>query len=115
MDRTRRSRKRIREAKEKCRAGKQGLYPTKKRRFICLPCVYDSELNEEGGWTKCGYLQRFDASPSVVRDCVRRESVAQLSEREFIERYERPAFPVVITGVTKSWTGARKWTPQVES
>jgi histone arginine demethylase JMJD6 len=47
-----------------------------------------------------------------VKDNVRRESALRLSEREFIERYERPAIPVVICDLTRNWPGAGKWTPQ---
>jgi histone arginine demethylase JMJD6 len=86
----RRSRKRIRQAKEKARP----------------------ELKGDEGWTQCRYIQRFDASSSVVKDNVRRESALRLSEREFIERYERPAIPVVICDLTRNWPGAGKWTPQ---
>lgn len=35
----------------------------------------------------------------------------ELTLEQFVERYERPRIPVVITGLTDGWAAAQAWTP----
>ena len=35
-----------------------------------------------------------------------------LSAKQFVERFERPRLPVVITGLCDSWRGQENWTAQ---
>jgi hypothetical protein len=72
-----------------------------------------TELSGEQGlssWTGLGYAKSFDLNPDAIRDNVPRIHVQDVSEAEFVERYERVYKPVVITGVTNEWKASYKWT-----
>ncbi|RXG61569.1 Bifunctional arginine demethylase and lysyl-hydroxylase JMJD6 [Armadillidium vulgare] len=84
-----RTRKRVREAKKKARPE------------LCI---------EKGTWTHLDYKNRFDTSIDIVKDEVERIDVGQVSVEEFIEKFEKPYLPVVITGVTNNWKANYKWT-----
>ncbi|PNH12602.1 Bifunctional arginine demethylase and lysyl-hydroxylase JMJD6 [Tetrabaena socialis] len=38
--------------------------------------------------------------------------VCDLTPQQFVERYERPRIPVVITGLADEWPAGREWTPE---
>lgn len=59
------------------------------------------------------YKNRFDTSIDIVKDEVERIDVGQVSVEEFIEKFEKPYLPVVITGVTNNWKANYKWTLEV--
>ncbi|KJE94155.1 hypothetical protein CAOG_08826 [Capsaspora owczarzaki ATCC 30864] len=75
-----------------------------------------SELKQDGGWTKYGYAQpgvlSLAPEPTIAKDTIERVHVDSLSEAEFIERYERPGVPVVITGCADDWPATKNWTEE---
>jgi histone arginine demethylase JMJD6 len=73
------------------------------------------ELHDEGGhgWHSNNYHEIFDVNPDHVKDNVERISVHEVSQEEFVERYEKIYKPVVITGVIDNWKGKHKWTLSV--
>ncbi len=48
-----------------------------------------------------------------MKDNVPRISCLEVSKEEFIERFERPNFPTVITDCQNGWDAHRKWTIEV--
>ncbi|CAG8483560.1 7747_t:CDS:2, partial [Scutellospora calospora] len=59
-------------------------------------------------WSKFGYANNnYWISPSA--DKLSRIDESQVSREEFIEKYEVPGLPVVITGCSKAWTAEIKW------
>merc|ERR1712137_1305134 len=61
-------------------------------------------------WTAKDYCHSFDLSYDKVNDTLERINQDQVSEEEFIKRFELPYLPVAIEGVTKSWSANYKWT-----
>lgn len=88
MASTHRARKRIREAKRKARP----------------------ELSTRDLWIQNDYEKTFDLSWNKIEDGLERINVHEVSEAEFIKRYEVPYKPVVINGVQDNWTATQKWT-----
>ena len=78
---THRARKRIREAKRKARP----------------------ELATSDMWVAKDFLNRFDLTYKV-NDTLERINQDEVSEEEFIKKYEMPYRPVVIKGVTEKWS-----------
>lgn len=85
---THRARKRIREAKRKARP----------------------ELATSDMWSAKDYRHSFDLSFDKVNDTLERINQDQVSEEEFIRRFELPYLPVAIEGVSKKWSANYKWT-----
>ena len=85
---THRARKRIREAKRKARP----------------------ELSTSALWSAKNYENNFDLSYDKVNDTLERIDEAEVSEKEFIERFELPYRPCAIKGVTSNWSARYKWT-----
>ncbi|XP_077978410.1 bifunctional arginine demethylase and lysyl-hydroxylase JMJD6-like [Glandiceps talaboti] len=83
-----RARKRIREAKK-----------------IARP-----ELKERQDWYKLNYHKLLDLSPDAVPDHVERVDATKFSTEEFIEQYEKPLKPVVISNDQLEWRATEKWT-----
>lgn len=83
----RRSRKRLREVKRKARP----------------------ELNDKESWTALRYADRFEQFTQFT-DNVDRIDANCVDCKAFIERYEKPYLPVVITGVQEGWKAQEKWT-----
>lgn len=73
------------------------------------------ELNEENAWHVLNACDTFRVRPDDVkfRDTVERVNALQLTEAEFIDRYERVYKPVVITNVQLEWAAKEKWTLEV--
>ncbi|KAJ3111752.1 jumonji domain-containing protein 6 [Phlyctochytrium bullatum] len=72
------------------------------------------ELDVNYGWSRMGYANfNFWIDPS--RDKVPRCDYHTCSHEEFIEKYEAPAVPVVITGATDDWPAQSNWLPEVKN
>jgi len=73
-----------------------------------------SELSvSKGEWTRHGFAKRGIVSAlGNVLDTVPRVHCSELSVEQFVERYEQPRVPVVLTGLTERWPAAREWTPE---
>ena len=65
------------------------------------------------GWTKHKFHDTFDLSLDSFADTVPRINYNEISHREFIEQYEKPLRPVVITNCLDAWPAMRRWTLQV--
>ena len=85
-----------------------------------ISCIYfdncfilDLELHEKHDWYRLGYADKFDASLSAVKDNVERVDARRTSLQEFIDRYEKPYKPVVVTHVEDDWKAQKKWTMDV--
>ncbi|XP_055845188.1 bifunctional arginine demethylase and lysyl-hydroxylase PSR [Episyrphus balteatus] len=83
----RRSRKRLREVKRKARP----------------------ELNDKESWTALRYADRFEQFTQFT-DNVDRIDENCVDCQTFIERYEKPYLPVVITSTQEGWKAQEKWT-----
>jgi len=85
-----RSRKRVKEAKNKARP----------------------ELNEHGAWYRNNYVDTFplDIEKIKTRDNLPRIDATTTTPEEFIENYEGTYEPVVITNSQKDWIANEKWT-----
>eukprot|EP00798_Chlamydomonas_sp_ICE-L_P020979 gene20980-27834_t len=72
-----------------------------------------SELSVSKGEWKHGYAEDPSAlSVEGIVDDVPRYHWKDLSVEEFVERFERPRLPVVITGLTEGWPADKGWEPE---
>jgi len=71
------------------------------------------ELKGDDGWTKFNHAENFDTSLGTVKDNVPRQDCNKISKSEFVERYEKPRIPVVLTHTMDHWKSMRKWTVEV--
>lgn len=71
-----------------------------------------SELHDQVAWTAMGFARNFQ-NFMVVNDVMERIDVNDVSKEQFIELYEKPYKPVVITGVQNNWSARQKWTLHV--
>jgi len=83
-----RTRQRIKEAKKKAR----------------------SEINHRTGWDSQGLAAPFAPTRWQFTDNVMRIDARTISKEEFVEKYEKPLVPVVLTHVTDEWAAGEKWT-----
>ena len=74
-----------------------------------------AELKTQDDWMKHKFAQDFDLSHKSVNDIVPRIDCRNMSQAEFIEKYEKPRIPVVITNSQDHWMANKKWTLQVSS
>ena len=72
-----------------------------------------SELKGEIGWTKFKFHETSCCAKETVKDNVERISMLDVDEDTFIQRYERPNLPVVITDCQTNWNATHKWTVEV--
>jgi len=74
-----------------------------------------AELKGETAWRALDAASTFRVIPDDVRarDNVERVSALQLTEAEFIDRFEQIYQPVVITDVQREWAAKEKWTLKV--
>ncbi|CAI7990974.1 Bifunctional arginine demethylase and lysyl-hydroxylase JMJD6 [Geodia barretti] len=68
------------------------------------------ELKGEAGWTRFGYAVSFPLAPELVQDNCPRINYLEVNEGQFIQQYEAPGLPVVITHSQLDWQASRKWT-----
>jgi len=74
---------------------------------------FNIELKGEEGWTKLNYVAEFDTSLESVHDNVPRQDCNKISKSEFVEKFEKPRIPVVLTHAMDHWKAMRKWTTEV--
>lgn len=97
-----RTKKRVKETKAKARPGNFviSIWQFSKNIFLdhfsfCC-CFFFSELNFKNGWTQIGYAKRFDDF-TQFEDNVERIDYKEYSCQRFIDEYEAPYKPCVIT------------------
>lgn len=71
------------------------------------------ELKGEAGWALYHFADRLKLWPQPYPDTAVRIDARDVSKEEFIEKYEEPGLPVVITGVVDTWPAKERWTLQV--
>ena len=101
-----RTAKRVTEAKRKARSGESLRGGRRHERASRAP----AELNE-CGWTPQRVVERraVDVSAELAPDTIERVCAADLTVDEFVERFERPGTPVILTGLTAHWKATNKW------
>ncbi|XP_065072305.1 bifunctional arginine demethylase and lysyl-hydroxylase JMJD6-like [Rhopilema esculentum] len=69
------------------------------------------ELKGDFGWTKHNFISDFDMSleDTIAKDNVQRVDVRQISQDEFVEKYDIPKVPAVLTHVQDHWLARKKW------
>lgn len=72
-----------------------------------------SELKGDEGWSDHKFWRTFPIGREVVKDSCERISYLDIDEQAFVERFERPNIPVVITDCQLEWQATRKWTIEV--
>ena len=80
---------------------------------IVIVDTFFTELKGDEGWKKFNYSGAFSLAKETVKDNCPRISCAEVSEQMFIDRYERPGHPVVITDSQLEWQATYKWTVDV--
>ena len=80
---------------------------------LCLSCNFSFPELKVDGWTKHNFHTTFDLNLDSFTDNVPRINCNEISHEEFIEKYERPLKPVVITYFMDSWPAMRRWTLEV--
>ena len=75
--------------------------------FVC------PELKGDYGWKKHNFSNKLDLSPSEIPDNVERVDVRQISQDDFVQRFDKPKIPVVLTHVQDHWMARKKWYSQV--
>lgn len=85
----------------------------KMNRHPCFISFFEIELKGTDGWTKLNYVEEFETSVGSVKDNVPRQDCNKISKSEFVEKFEKPRVPVVLTHTMDHWKGMRKWTVEV--
>ena len=67
------------------------------------------ELKGDEGWCRLRYHETFDMSIDKIPNEIQRISCKNISQQEFINQYERPRVPVVLTDCTNHWQANQKW------
>lgn len=70
------------------------------------------ELKGDYGWKKHNFSNKLDLSPSEIPDNVERVDVRQISQDDFVQRFDKPKIPVVLTHVQDHWMARKKWYSQ---
>jgi len=68
------------------------------------------ELTSRAMWQKNDYANKFDNSWEKVPDSLQRISVHEVTNEDFIQRFEKPYLPVVLIGAQDGWKAKDKWT-----
>jgi histone arginine demethylase JMJD6 len=70
-------------------------------------------LGDRSGWYALDYARNFNLSLNRVDNRLDRINADKVSLEEFIDKYEKPYKPVIITNAQKDWQANVKWTKQV--
>lgn len=82
--------------------GRQAAPPQETRcRITCDPFCLTPPLLHPAGLLETAHLT----------DGLERVDASTLTLEQFVERYERPRRPVMITGLCGGWRAAQEWTP----
>ena len=73
-----------------------------------------AQLKGDECWTNHKFWSTFPIAKETVGDNCERISYLNVDERAFIERYEQPNVPVVITDSQLDWLANKKWTVEVK-
>ncbi|KAL0050644.1 hypothetical protein WJX82_004027 [Trebouxia sp. C0006] len=88
----------------------QDLLRWQERKILAAKRASRSELSvSRGDWHKHGYAKTEICSQAGIRDTVSRIDSRRMSYETFVELYERPRIPVVITGLQESWKAQQLW------
>lgn len=76
---------------------------------------FPTELKGEHGWTKHKFACDSDASLDELmkKDNVARVDVRQISQDDFVEKFDIPKIPVVLTHIQDHWMAKKKWSKEV--
>nr|QDF21459.1 bifunctional arginine demethylase and lysyl-hydroxylase JMJD6 [Brachionus koreanus] len=69
-----------------------------------------SELKTDEEWHKYNYYKNFDLSYENLPDNIDRIELNKVSLEEFIDKYEKPYKPCIITDAQNDWLAKEKWT-----
>ena len=58
------------------------------------------------------HIKAFEGVKWNFTDNVQRVDARSISKEEFVEKYEKPLIPVVLTHVTETWAAREKWTAE---
>lgn len=67
------------------------------------------------GWDTLHLKERFDLDIKKCPDDLERVNGLDLSIEEFVEKYEKPRLPVVLTNLQNDWPAKEKWTFDVRN
>lgn len=67
------------------------------------------ELSTKESWRQQGFINDFQRFWDFTDNC-ERVSQSECDPKEFIDKYELPYKPVVITGCQQNWKANYKWT-----
>ncbi len=70
------------------------------------------ELRDYHDWEKYNYYHTFDLSTSHIKDTVERVDSTQVAIKDFIQRFEKPSVPCVLTNDQSDWPATEKWNPE---
>lgn len=68
---------------------------------------------KEFGWDTLHLLERFDCSLDKCADDLERVDGSTLTIEEFVEKYEKPRKPVILTNLQTGWQAGQKWNLEV--
>ena len=69
-----------------------------------------SELSvTKGEWRKHGYAESGVLDIAGIEDALPRIDCRQMTREEFVERFESPCKPCVITGASDDWPATEHW------
>ena len=73
-----------------------------------------AEIDKEpGGWTKFDYYRNFNLNATACNDVLDRVDARQMSQEEFMDKYEKTYTPCIVTHAQENWQAKKKWTFQV--
>ena len=124
MERTsKRFQKRVRYVKRKARSGihiphsfhvKNFHFGPNENLAFQLWLLLIIELKTDEAWHKFNFYSNFDERfCRNLPDNIERIDARQVSVDQFIDKYERPYKPCIITNTQTSWTAPEKWTLKV--
>jgi histone arginine demethylase JMJD6 len=83
--------------------------------FVSNVCDSHNLELKNFGWDTLHLATRFPLDIEAVRsrDTLKREDGLTMTYQQFVDRYEQPNIPVVLTNLTNHWQAQTKWTTTV--